>query len=109
MRNAPIPVKLDRERHVAWSNATLYRLGLLTLQPQTSYGLIVQIIWACLVPDDARVFPTPEHLADFMPTNRAEEFMEVVAKLTPKQPAPKSEEAAKNDAGSTGSPSPLSS
>jgi hypothetical protein len=102
--NTPIPVKLDRKRFVSWSNSAKYRLSLVTLHPQKTYGLIVQMIWACLVPDDAKAFPTPEHLAEFMPVERAEEFSEIVSKLypKPKKPAEKeSEEEAKNAVGST--------
>ena len=107
MKDAPIPVKLDRERHVAWSNSTIYRLSLLTLKPSGTYALIVQIIWAALVPDDCAAFPSPEHLAEFMPLERSGEFLEIVAKLKPK---PKNKEAEeKNGSGSTGSPSPASS
>ena len=104
MINAPIPVKLDRVRHVAWSNAAIYRLSLLTLQPQGTYGLIVQIIWACLVPGDASAFTTPEHIAEFLPVERAEELLEIVSKLMPKKKKsgePETEAEAKNAVGST--------
>lgn len=107
---APIPVKLDRERHVAWSNAALYRASLIALPPQRNFGHLVQMLWMCLVPDDATAFPTPEHVASHIdPANeeRVKELWAVYEKLTAR---PKSKEAAeKNADGSTPSPSPSSS
>jgi hypothetical protein len=103
MKDAPIPVKLDKTRHVAWSNAAVYRLGCIRLKPEGGYATLVTMLWASLVPDDAMAFPTPEHLARFVPPERGEEFAAVINKLLEKDTDPK------NADGSTQSPSPASS
>ena len=81
MLKKPLTLKLDRARRFKWTNASLYRLSLIPLQPQKTFGFVVQTLWACLVPDDARDFETPEHFAEQLPQERMSEYLELYAKL----------------------------
>ena len=71
-------VKLDRERSIEFSQGALYRMGTLPApfefddlaRPRKSYAALVAWTWACLVPDDAADFPSPEKLAAHIPLDR---------------------------------------
>jgi hypothetical protein len=101
----PITVTLDRKRKFQWSNAARYRVGCLKLKPDGSYATLVATLWACLVPDDARDFASPEHLALILPDDRLEEFAELCSRLVDQMKGPEE----KNGDGSTPAPSPASS
>lgn len=66
-----VAVTLDRERHIAFTQRAIFRMGTLPApfefadlqRPRKSYAALVAWLWACLVPDDAADFPTPEDLA----------------------------------------------
>lgn len=91
-----------RELHFQWSNSMAYRLSLIKLEPQRTYGFIVQVLWAGLVPSEAADWPTPESFAALVDLEKAQEYFEVCCQLTPpKKKAETPEAAAKNEIGST--------
>lgn len=105
MKATPLTVTLDRARRVLWSNSAIYRMSCIKLHPEGGYGTLVAMIWACLHPDDAGAFPSPEHVALHLPADNEEritEAGEVVRKLMESR-------APKNADGSTPQPSPASS
>lgn len=111
---ARFKVQLDRERHIAFTQRALFRMGTLPTpfefgdlsKPRKSYAALVAWVWACLVQEDAIEFPSPEDLAVHIPS-KTDACMKLAAALAEAVNAGTSEP--KNDHGSTHAPLPASS
>lgn len=107
-------IQLDRERSIAFTQRALFRMGTLPApfefgdlsKPRKSYAALVAWIWACLVPQDAADFPTPEDLANHVPI-RGDVCRVIANKLADAINAGTA--APKNAESSTPLPSPASS
>lgn len=113
MNAVEIAVTLDRERHIAFSQRALFRMGTLPSpfdfddmqRPRKSYAALVAWLWACLVPADAADFASPEDLAAHVAPER-----DVCRKLAGAlADAVNSGAHEKKASGSTPGPSPASS
>lgn len=107
-----VPVTLDRERRIQFTNRALFRMATLPTpfefddlsKPRKSYAALVAWLWACLVPADAADFASPEDLAQHVPVDRAR-----CADLAAKLADAINGGAEKNAPSSTPSSSPASS
>ena len=108
-----IKIVLDKERRIAFTQRTLFRMGSLDKpfefddlqKPRKSYAALVAWIWACLVPEDAADFATPEDLSVHIPADRS-----ICQKLASAfADAVNAGAATKNDQSSTPGTSPASS
>lgn len=108
----PQPIQLDRERRIAFTNGARFRLGTAPTpfnfedlrNSRKAYAALVTWVWACLVPEDAKDFPTPEALAEHITLERQGETLGALIKAI--EAAADTE---KNGHGSTPKPSPSSS
>jgi len=109
---APVTVALDKERRLVFDNRARYRLGTAPTpfsyadlsDKRRAYAALCAWIWACLVPEDARDFASPENVATFIGTENQGAVTDALVKAI--EAAAASE---KNGHGSTPKPSPSSS
>lgn len=107
-------VQLDRERSIAFTQRARFRMGTLPApfefgdlsKPRKAYAALIAWTWACLVPEDAADFPTPEDLAEYIPAE-ADAVRRVGKALADAINAATAEP--KNASGSTPGPLPASS
>lgn len=107
-------VSLDRDRHVAFTQRALFRMGTLPApfefgdlsKPRKSYAALVAWTWACLVPEDAADFQSPEDLAAHIPA-KSDVCLKLASTLADAINAGTGEP--KNAGGSTPASSPASS
>jgi len=107
-------VQLDRERSIAFTQRALFRMGTLPApfefgdlsKPRKAYAALVAWTWACLVPEDAADFPSPEDLAGHIPV-KSEVVRQIGNALADAVNAATAEP--KNASGSTPGSSPASS
>ncbi len=73
-----IPVVIDKPRFLTFTHRALFRMGTLPApfefedisRPRKSYAALIAWLWACLAPQDAADFPTPEDLAAHIPPDK---------------------------------------
>lgn len=112
MNSPVVTVTLDRERKIAFTNAARFRLGAAAVpfnfedlrNPRRAFAALCTWVWACLVPEDAKDFATPEAVAEHVPPERQAEVLGSLLKALEA-----ASESRKNGDGSTPKPSPASS
>lgn len=83
MAPTPTLVMLDKERAIAYTQRALFRMGTLDrpfalgelTKKARSYSALVAWLWACLTPEHAIDFPSPEHLAEQVTNERIETLL----------------------------------
>lgn len=107
-----IEVTLDQVRRLEFTGLARYRLGSLERtfdfddlkDRRRGFAALVAWVWACLVPEDAKAFPTPEALAPHITIANQADVMQALFKAIAA-----AGENEKNGRGSTPKPSPTSS